>query len=170
MPFEFTWRAKHTQFINPSKYDYAQAVNSMLRTIDFNLEDIKNWEILDSGATSRFIVTAVSATRMSVAKNPITVTISDGPKLTLTHTRELDLPLLPKAARSGHVILGMPSYSLISVVTLCNAGCRVVFEEWEIGVTVTHRGKVLIKGNKCSKTGLWMVPITRPLLNNKHIL
>ena len=66
---------------------------------------------------------------------------------------------MSRAARSGHVIPGMLSHSLVSVVTLCNAGCRVVFEEWGIGVTVTYRGTIVTEGKKCTKTGLWMVPI-----------
>ncbi len=53
----------------------------------------------------------------------------------------------------------MSSHSLVSVITLCNAGCRVVFEEWGIGVTATHRGKIVVEGKQCTKTGLWMVPI-----------
>ena len=138
MPFEFKWNQGKACRINPSKYGYTQAANSMLKTINFNLEDIKDWAILDSGATSHFLVTDASATGISVATNPITVTIPDGTKLTSTHKRELDLPLLPKAARTGHVIPGMSSHSLVSVVTLCNAGYRVVFGEWGIGVTFTR--------------------------------
>ena len=131
----------------------------MLKTINFNLQDIKDWAILDSGATRHFLVTDASATGISVATNPITATIPDGSKLILTHKREPDLPLLPKAARSGHVIPGMSSHSLVSVITLCNTGCRVVFEEWGIGVTATYRGKINMEGKKCTYTGLWIVPI-----------
>ena len=100
---------------------------------------------MDSGATHHFLVIDASATGISIATNPITVTIIDGSTLTPTHERELDLPLLPKGAQSGHVV------PLISVVTLCNAGCRVVFEEWGIGVTVTYRGKIVMECKKCSQ-------------------
>ena len=98
-----------------------------------------------------FLVTDASATRISVATDPITVTIPDGTKLTSTHKQELDLLLLPKSARSGHIIPGMSSHSLLFVVTLCNAGYRVVFEEWGIGVTVTYRGKIVMEGKKVHK-------------------
>ena len=131
----------------------------MLKTINFNLEDIKDWDILDSGAKTHFLVIDASATGISLAANPITDTIPDRTKLTSAHNRELDLPLLPKAARSGHGIPSMSSYSRVSIVTLCNAGCRVVFKEWGIGVTVTYRGKFVMKGKKCTKTGVLMVPI-----------
>ena len=128
MPFKFRWKTNKISANTPSKYGYAHAASSMLKKINFNLADIKNWAILDSGATSHFLVTDASATGVSVATNPVTVTIPDGSRLTSTHKRELDLPQLPKAARSGRVIPGMPSYSLMSVVTLCNAGCKLLFE------------------------------------------
>ena len=143
MPSEFKWNKRKAFRVNPSKYGYVKAANSMLKTINFNLEDTKDWAILNSGATSHLLVTDVPTTRISIATNPITVTISDGSKLTLTHKRELHLPLLLKAAISGHVIPGMLSHSLVSVVTLCNAGGRVVFEKWRIGVIVTYRGTLL---------------------------
>ena len=85
MSFKFKWRAKAAHRSNPSKYGYAQAANSMLKKINFNLEDIKDCTIVDAGATSHFLVTDASSKGMSVATNPITVTIPDGYKLTLTH-------------------------------------------------------------------------------------
>ena len=118
MLFEFKWSKVTRNQVKPSKFGYAQAANSMLKTIDFNCNDIRDWEILDSGATRHFLVTDATATGISVATNPITVTIPDGSRLTSTHKRELNLPQLPKAARTGHIIPGMSSYSLMSVVTL----------------------------------------------------
>ena len=100
------------------------------------------------------------------------ITIQDGSKPFLTHKRELNLPLLPKGTQTSHFIPEMSSYSLVYVVALCNAGLKVVFEEWRIGVTVTYRSTVLTEGNKCSRTGSWMVPILplRPYLKNKQIV
>ena len=85
MPFEFKWNKRKAFHINPGKYGYAQAANSILKRINFNRQDIKYCVIFDSGATSHFLVTDASATGISVATNPITVTIPDGTKLTLTH-------------------------------------------------------------------------------------
>ena len=116
--------------------------------------------ILDPSATSHFLVTDASTTGMPIVTSPIIVTISDGSKLTSTNKQELDLPLPPQAAQSGHIIPGISSYSLMSVVTLCNVGCRMVFEEWGIVVTVTFRGNIVIGGNLCSKTGLSLIPTT----------
>ena len=68
MPVEFKRGAKDNQLINPIKYGYSQAANIILRTFDFNLKDITNWEILDSGATSHFLVTDASAAGVLIAK------------------------------------------------------------------------------------------------------
>ena len=44
----------------------------------------------------------------------------------------------------------------------------MVFEEWGIGVTVTYRGKIVMEGKKCTKTGLWMVPIKDKANSNER--
>ena len=40
-------REEKNQHINPNRYGYVQAANSLLKTINTNLKDIKNWVILD---------------------------------------------------------------------------------------------------------------------------
>ena len=39
-----------------AKRQYAFAAEKLLRTINFDIEDIREWAILDSGATSHFLV------------------------------------------------------------------------------------------------------------------
>lgn len=94
-------------------------------------------------------------------KDPISVTLTDGNEVRLTHKCILDLPGLPEKTREGHVVPGLTSRSLISVVTLCNTGCKVTFTK--VNVKVTYNGKVVLPGSKYDRTGLWMVP-----LNNKE--
>ena len=72
MQFEFKWNKRKAVHVNPSKYGYAQTANSMLKTINFNLQDIKDWSISDSGASSHFLLTDVSATGILAATNPNT--------------------------------------------------------------------------------------------------
>jgi len=74
-----------------------------------------------------------------------------------THTCTLDLPDLPAGARAAHIIPGLASHSLLSVVTMCNAGCTVTFTK--INCTIVYRGRTIVCGHKCTKTGLWMVPL-----------
>jgi hypothetical protein len=48
-------------------------------------------------------------------------------------------------------------HSLLSIVAMCNAGCTVTFTK--IGCTIVYRGRTIICGHKCMRTGLWMVPL-----------
>jgi hypothetical protein len=88
---------------------------------------------------------------------PIVAGLPNGDKVRSTHTGTLDLPGLPSAARLAHIIPGFASHSLISVVTICNTGCDVLFTK--IGCTITYRGRTIMCGNKCTRTGLWMIPL-----------
>ena len=149
---------------NPKGYtqrvpdQHANATTKLLATIDINSKNIKEWAILDSGATSNFLVSDAPVTNIRPASNPLSVKIPSGQSVASTHTCELNLPNLPQNARMGHILPGLASHSLVSVVRLCNAGCDVEFTK--IGCTVKHRGRVVLKGNKCTKTGLWMIPIS----------
>ena len=136
--------------------------NMHLSTLYINLENIKEWEILDSGASSHFLVVCSPVTDKQVALAPISVTLPDGDQVHSTHIVDLDIPKLPKSARECHIIPDLASYSLISVVKLCEAGCEVSFTKWGIGVEVRYRGQTIIKGSKCTRTGIWMVLLSSP--------
>ncbi|KAL7527155.1 hypothetical protein ACHAWF_008701, partial [Thalassiosira exigua] len=91
------------------------------------------------------------------ATTPITVHLPNGQKVTSSHTCELNLPNVPLDARLGHILPGLAGHSLVSVVRLCNAGCKVNFKD--IGVEVIYNGNVVLEGHKDPHTGLWMVPL-----------
>ena len=99
-----------------------------LSTMDTNLKNIREWAILDSGASSHLLVLGVPVTNKQVAVDPISVTLPDGDKVQSTHIGDLDMPQLPKSGRECHIIPDLASYSLISVVKLCKAGCEVSFK------------------------------------------
>ena len=92
-------------------------------------------------------------------KDPISVTLPDGNKVSSTHKCVLDLPWLPKQAREGHVVPGLTSHSLMSVVTLCNAGCEVTFTKTD--VKIRCKGKIILTGYKRNRTGLWMLSLKK---------
>ena len=75
-----------------------------------------------------------------------------------SHVGTLPLPQLPPQARRAHIIPGLASHSLISVVKLCNAGCDVKMND--ISCTVWYHEKTMIDCSKCIQTGLWMMPLT----------
>ena len=94
---------------------------------------------------------------MQVASNPVLVTIPDGTQVRSTHVCTLRLPQVPEKGRFGHVLPGLSRHSLVSVVRLCNAGCEVTFTKIEC--IVKYRGRIVLRGKKCTRTGLWMVPL-----------
>jgi hypothetical protein len=123
-----------------------------------DIDAVKNWAILDSGATSHFLTSLAPATNITPTTNPIVARLPNGERVTSTHTCTLDIPALPAAARLAHIIPNLASHSLISVVTLCNAGCDITFGK--IGCTISYRGRTVLCANKCTRTGLWMIPLT----------
>ena len=123
-------------------------------------ENITKWAILDSGATSNFLMTDAHATHFDAIAKSIRVTLPDGSQISSTHQCLFDLLNLLHDARKAYVIPGLASHSLILIVTLCNAGCKITFIK--IGVTVRYRGRTIMKGKKCTRTGLWMVSLQQP--------
>ena len=91
--------------------------------------------------------------------NPMTVTIQDGSQDQSTRTSNRNISLLPGKARLGHIIPGLATYSLISVMKLCNTGCEVSLTKFGIGVEVRYRQRVVLTGSKC-----------RPLDGTTHII
>ena len=135
----------------------AAAANHLLETITLTRNNIHKWAILDSGATSNFLMTTAHVANKERIDDGITVSLPDGNKVKSTHECTLNIPGLPITARHGHIIPGLASHSLMSVVTLCNAGCEVTFNK--TSVRVVFDGKVIMTGRKCHRTGLWMVPL-----------
>jgi hypothetical protein len=130
----------------------------LLRTITTDATTIKQWVILDSGATSHFLTTdAPTSTNIVPADAPLIARLPNGDKVQSTHTCTLDLSDLPAGAQAAHIIPGLASHSLLSVVIMYNAGCTVTFTK--INCTIVYRGRRIVCGHKCTKTGLWMVPL-----------
>jgi len=75
--------------------------------------------------------------------------------MTATHTAKLDLPNLPKAARTAHIFPALGTTSLLSVGQLCDADCTATFTEKTI--TITHNDKTILSGTQNKKTNLWNV-------------
>ena len=91
------------------------------------------------------------------ATNPITAKLPDGRRVTSTKEGRIHWCNLPEKARWAHKMPGLATHLLISVIALCEAGCTVSFTQ--IGCQVTYRGKMILCGSKCEKSGLWMIPL-----------
>ncbi|KAL3792547.1 hypothetical protein ACHAW5_007907, partial [Stephanodiscus triporus] len=109
-----------------------------------------------------FLTTDAPASNVQPTLKPIIVRLPNGDRVHSTHTCTLDIPNLPHGACAAHIIPGLATHSLLSVVNMCNAGCEVNFTK--IGCTVKYRGRTIVCGRKCTKTGLWMLPLATNLL------
>ena len=123
--------------------------------INVNSSNIHTWAILDSGATSHFLVTMATKSRVSPTNDPLRVSLPNGDQVQSTHTCILALPQLPAKARFEHIVPGLAEYSLLSVVKICDAGCDITFTK--INCTVRYRERFVMIGSNDTNTGLWML-------------
>ena len=134
---------------------------SLLSTIDINLTNIREWAILDSGASSHFLQAEAPLIHKKKTASPVVVvTVANGNKVSSTHEGFIDVPGLTERARNAHMLPGI-KHSLFSIVRLCNAGCEVVFGKRGVNVIVRYNGRVIMTGSKSTTNGLWYVPITQ---------
>ena len=131
------------------------AASTILRTCTMTEQNRMKWSILESGASSSFLLSAAPVHDKEVATTPLSITLPDGSIIYSSHTANIALPQLPPMARLAHIVPGLSSHNLVSVVKLCNAGCKVVM--LDISCEVQYRGKTVIKCSKDVNTGLWMI-------------
>ena len=118
----------------------------------------KTHALLDSGATDHFIALHSNVDKTWPTTNKINVVIPDGQRMSSTKECNIDWPALPQKARTGNIIPALQTYTLISVVKLCDAGCDVIFRHH--CCMVIYQGKIIMYGVQCPRTRLWMVPLS----------
>ena len=77
--------------------------------------NMQRWAILDSGASSHFLIVIAPLLHKQRAANSITVTVANEERMQSTHDRALDIPGLPPRVRYAHVIPGI-KHSLLSIM------------------------------------------------------
>jgi hypothetical protein len=140
---------------------YAIPALLLLKTIKTDADRIQQWAILDSGAKSHFLTTSTPATNILPTALPIIAHLPNGDRVHSMHTCTLNILSLPPGAQGAQIIPVLASHSLLSVITMCNAGCTVTFSK--TGCTIMYRGNTIICGHKCTRTVLWMIPLTPEL-------
>ena len=125
--------------------------------------------IADTGTTGHFL--ALEAPNLQFLQNvktnpnPIQVEEPSGNIMASTHTATIPWHQAPSSACQGHLFPALKGKCLVSIAQFADAGCSTLFSPTQ--VVIIHNGNVIIKGNRCPKTGLWMVPLaTQP--NNPH--
>jgi hypothetical protein len=125
--------------------------------------------IADTGSTAHFCTTTTSVINKRSALNPIAIRNPNGSIMYSTHEAELDLPLLPKAARQVHIVPELANHSLLSIGQLCDAGCDVSFNA--TNVTVCYDNQPILTGQRTPATQLWHLqpPTTIPAQANAAV-
>ena len=80
-----------------SRFGYAGA--ALLPTITITEKNRLAWAILDSGASSTFLLSDAPVKEKTEAINPIDIRLPDGNHVSSSHKALLDLPQLSRAAR-----------------------------------------------------------------------
>jgi len=109
--------------------------------------------IADTGAAGHFVTIDAPHKNKQVANPRITVVFPNGDTLHSTHTVELTLPLLARAACQAHIFDNLDSGSLISIGQLCDHGCTAIFDKTQ--VTVSLDTKIVLQGSRSPSTKLW---------------
>ena len=116
--------------------------------------------ILDTGATGNFLMRDAPCINKQKEHDPITVNMPEGATATSSHICELDVPGLPRGARTGYIIPALAHASLIGVRTLCKSGCKVIFDDRECKVYFNN--KIVLVGTKDPTTDLWVTDLKNP--------
>jgi hypothetical protein len=72
-------------------HNYAYVALVLLQSISTDAETIKEWAILNSGATSHFLTTTATATNILLAVVPLVACLPNDERVSSTHTCTLDL-------------------------------------------------------------------------------
>jgi hypothetical protein len=127
----------------------------------FNVSGIniaQDQAIADAGATGHFVIPGTPVTNITPAIHPLRINLPDGKTLVSTHTCRLNVPWLPEKAKEAHIVPGLAHASLVSIKILCDAGCKVTYDEKTCRVTYDH--KLVWIGHREPSTGLWVLPLS----------
>ena len=125
----------------------------------------RNMAIADAGATGHFLQPGAPAIYIKPTEKAISILLPDGQRIKSTHECELNIPHLPQGAKKAHIVPKLAHTSLVSIKMLCDAGCKVTYDEED--VKVFYNNEIIWKGHRESSTRLWVLPLNeRPKLQN----
>jgi hypothetical protein len=116
--------------------------------------------IADTGASGHYIRPHDPHESNGTTQESITVGLPNGATLQSSNTKNctLNIPQLPCKARKAHLIPGLTHSSLVSIGTLCDAGCKASFDRTT--VVITKNDGIVLTGPRDTRTWLWKFPMT----------
>ena len=111
-----------------------------------------DYAITDSGCTGHFLLIHSPTTNKRKATNPLHICMPDGHIIQSSHTCQLNLSMLPKNARKGHITPSLAIYALLSIAVLCDNGCEVKFTP--IKCIISCNNNILLEGIRDNNTNL----------------
>ena len=114
--------------------------------------------VADAAATGHFVLPGTPIKNVKIARHPLKINLPDGDCLTSTHTCTLDIPWLPNKAKEAHIVPGLSHAALISIKILCDAGCKVTYDDNEC--RIYYNKKVVWLGKREPQPGLWILTLT----------
>ena len=139
MPLFFTVTHRPSTTINHHHNKKNAVTHTNYTTAQLNIA--KNMAVADAGATGHFVLPGTPVTNVKVERHPLKINLPDGDWLTSTHTCTMDIPWLPNNAKEAHIVPSLAHASLISIKILCDAGCKVTYDDDECRV---YYNKILV--------------------------
>ena len=123
--------------------------------------------IADTGTTGHFLALEAQNWQhlqdIQVNPNPLQVEEPSGNIISSTHTVTIPWHKAPASACKGHLFPALKGKCLVSISQFADAGCSTIFHPTQ--VLIIYQGNVIIKGDRCPTTGLWMVPLSTNATN-----
>ena len=116
----------------------------------------KSKAFADTGATAIFVMEDVPVDNKRAVLKPLTINLPDGTRVKSTHECDITIPGLPKVL-TGHIVPQLTIASPIGIRVLCEAGCKVVFNNDHCDVIYNDIN--ILRGYKDPTTDLWTLPI-----------
>ena len=98
----------------------------------FNTSYIKisvDMAIANAGAKGHFLLPGTQVTNLKPSDKPMTVNLPGGTQIQSTHPCDINVPWLPKAASTAHILPGMAHTLLVSIKVLTDAGCKFIYDK-----------------------------------------
>ena len=112
----------------------------------------KQETISDIRVTIHFVLPLILLKNVQPARKPISVNLPYRSKLSSTHTCYLDIAGIPEKANHAHIVPVLSHVSLVSIIFIFNAVCKVQYDE-DI-CSVYYNSKLVWRGGREPQTRL----------------